>query len=294
MPSQIKSDLKSESAQDAEHRVVRASTKSDTSRANGAKSCGLVTPEGRAKSARNSIRHGLRAKSIVLPTESAEEFQSLLDSYTDQFDPQTGVEIDLVEAMAVARWRLRRVCTIETNLLTNEMLRHAGDIEEHFDEMDRYVDDDDSLTWVFKRLADSGQTLALLVRYEGALNRSYDKAFKQLHLLQSARDRLQPNEPKPDPLKPSQPHPNQPEPNRFNPRPNPTTSAVAPPQLVPGDGAPTGPPVRGLLRTRKKVTGFEFPRPQPISPRHRSRRKFAARPPFPSVQMPSPALRSSR
>src|SRR5258708_8653591 len=238
MPSQIKSDLKSESAQDTEHpvvrgstnvsaqdakrRVVRGSTKGDASRANGAKSRGPVTPEGRAKSARNSIRHGLRAKSIVLPTESKEEFQSLLDSYNVQFNPQTGVETELVEAMAVARWRLRRVCTIETNLLSHEMLRHAGDIEEHFDEMDRYVDDDDSLTWGFKRLADSGQTLALLVRYEGALNRSYDKAFKQLYLLQSARDRPQPNEPKPDPLKPRQPHPNQPEPNRCNPRPNPT------------------------------------------------------------------------
>src|SRR6266404_3074439 len=198
MPDQIKS----ESSQDAEHSVVRDSKKRQTSRANGAKSRGPVTPDGRTKSARNSIRHGLRAKSIVLPTESEEEFQSLLDSYNDQFDPQTGVERELVEAMAVARWRLRRVCTIETNLLTNEMLRHAGDIEEHFDEMDRYVDDDDSLTWVFKRLADSGQALALLVRYEGALNRSYDKAFKQLNLLQSTRNRPQPNEPKQDPRTP--------------------------------------------------------------------------------------------
>src|SRR5260370_9398211 len=74
MPSQIKSDLKSESAQDAEHPVVRGSKKSDTSRANGAKSRGPVTPEGRAKSSRHSTRHGLRAKSIVLPPEPADEF----------------------------------------------------------------------------------------------------------------------------------------------------------------------------------------------------------------------------
>ena len=55
--------------------------KSQTARANGAKSRGPITPEGRAKSARNSIRHGLRAKSIVLTTESKEEFRSLLYSY---------------------------------------------------------------------------------------------------------------------------------------------------------------------------------------------------------------------
>ena len=55
----------------------------------------------------------------------------------------------------------------------------------------------DRLAWVFQKLADHRQSLALLMRYEGALNRSYDRAFKQLHMLQSARLRAQPNEPKP-------------------------------------------------------------------------------------------------
>src|SRR5579862_6412434 len=82
--------------------------KSDTARANGAKSSGPVTPEGRAASSRNSLRHGFTAASVVLPTESSEDFQSLLDSYIHQFHPQGGVEIDLIQTMAAARWRLRR------------------------------------------------------------------------------------------------------------------------------------------------------------------------------------------
>ena len=168
--------------------------KSDTARANGAKSHGPVTPQGRATSSRNSLRHGFAAKSVVLPTESSPEFQALLDSYLVQFDPQGGVEEELVQTMVAARWRLRRICNIETILLANEMLRRAEDIDEEFTD----VHDIDRLAWVFQRLADHGQSLALVVRYEGALNRSYDRAFKQLQTLQSARHRVQPNEPKPE------------------------------------------------------------------------------------------------
>src|SRR5271155_613333 len=95
--------------------------KSETARINGAKSHGPVTPEGKARSAANSRRHGLAAASIVLPGESAEDFQLLLADYIDQFKPQTGVESDLVETMAAARWRLRRLLAIETHQFDLEM-----------------------------------------------------------------------------------------------------------------------------------------------------------------------------
>jgi hypothetical protein len=169
--------------------------KSQTARVNGAKSHGPVTPEGRTASSRNSLRHGFTAKSVVLPTESQEDFLALLDSYTGQFDPQGGVEMDLVQAMAAARWRLQRICNIEAALLSTELVRRAEDIDEEFENMKNV----DRLAWVFEKLADHGQALSLIVRYEGALNRSYDRAFKQLHMLQSARRRAQPNEPKPAP-----------------------------------------------------------------------------------------------
>jgi hypothetical protein len=175
--------------------------KSDTARANGAKSRGPVTPEGRAASSRNSLRHGFTAASVVLPTESSEDFQSLLDSYIHQFQPQGGVEMDLIQTMAATRWRLRRISTIETTLLNNEMTRNAKDIRrEYFS-----PDDLARLAWVFQDLANHGQSLALLMRYEGTLNRTYDRAFKQLLLLQSAHRRPQPNEPKPEPAPASVP-----------------------------------------------------------------------------------------
>ena len=70
--------------------------------------------------------------------------------------------------MVAARWRLRRICKIETIPLCTELVRRAEEIDEEFSNMH----DVDRLAWVFQKLADHGQALSLVVRYEGALNRS--------------------------------------------------------------------------------------------------------------------------
>src|ERR1700732_853958 len=125
---------------------LKNSLKTQTARANGAKSRGPVTPEGRAKSSRNSLRHDLSAKSVLLPAESREQFQLLLDAHIQQFQPANAVEMDLVEAMAVARWRLRRIWAIETSLLDHELQRRAEDMDDEFTEMSA----EDRLAWVFR------------------------------------------------------------------------------------------------------------------------------------------------
>lgn len=142
--------------------------KTQSARANGAKSRGPVTPEGLEKSSRNSLSHGLSAQRIVLPDESTEEFQILLDAHIHQFHPANPVEMELVRVMVIARWRLRRILAIETSLLANELVRRAEDIDDEFTEMTG----DDRLAWVFQRLADNGQSLALLARYEGTPGRA--------------------------------------------------------------------------------------------------------------------------
>ena len=202
-----------------------SSTRSATARANGAKSHGPATPAGRARSSRNATRHGLSATkslrslpvepkgdralrhglatraaalppmSIVLGGESPADFQRLLDSYLYEFAPTSPIEVELVETMASARWRLRRLANIETTLLTNEMETSVSDLEDFFEDVDREPDVEDHLAYAFKRLAD-GASLHLLNRYEGTIGRSYARAFKQLQQFQALRNRPQPNEPK--------------------------------------------------------------------------------------------------
>jgi len=152
--------------------------RSETARTNGAKSLGPVTEQGKAISARNSLRHGLRAKQVVLSTESQEDFDELLEAYVQRFHPADAVEADLVESMAAARWRLRRIAAIETSLL-----------EQGIEGAVTHKITDQPLAFAFSSKDGSFSALA---RYENTLNRTYDRALKQLQLLQKSRPTSEP------------------------------------------------------------------------------------------------------
>ena len=173
-----------------ESNEMSSELKSETARINGAKSRGPITPQGKARSSGNSRRHGLTA-SVLLEDEKGEHFKLLLADFMDQFQPKTAVETDLVEVMAIARWRLRRLLAIETHLFDLEMIHRQEDMDDAFTGLDH----EDRLAFVFQKLSDTGNSLTLLIRYEGSLNRSYDKALKHLLQLQSSRQNRPPAAP---------------------------------------------------------------------------------------------------
>src|SRR5947209_6294448 len=99
-------------------------------RANGAKSHGPLTPEGKARSAMNAISHGLTANVLVLTTESNEKYEALLASYRDEYDPQGQTENDLVEELTAAKWLQRRALAMITAVLDVTMDRMDKEIKE--------------------------------------------------------------------------------------------------------------------------------------------------------------------
>ena len=168
---------------------MESKSKSDTSRQNGAKSRGPVTPEGKARSSQNARKHGLCATFQALPNEDQAVFDALLASFEDSYRPATPLECELVRTLAILRWRLRRIPDLETAILINELALAEEQIAEKFSE----IDDPGRLGFVFHKLAGSGITLPLLLRYETSLNRVYDRTLKQLLSLQ----KLQPPAPIP-------------------------------------------------------------------------------------------------
>jgi hypothetical protein len=84
---------------------------------NARMSTGPTTEEGKQRSRRNALRHGLTAETIVEPLEDPEEYQIFEASILVDYAPQTTIERELVCRLASLMWRIRRATAIETGLL---------------------------------------------------------------------------------------------------------------------------------------------------------------------------------
>ena len=77
------------------------------------RSTGPKTDEGKLRSSKNSLKHGLFSKLALMPGESMEAFQALHDTYKDDHQPRTSTEETLVHTLAMITWKLRRLDNLE-------------------------------------------------------------------------------------------------------------------------------------------------------------------------------------
>jgi hypothetical protein len=89
----------------------------EANRRNALRSAGPKTHEGKQRSRRNAVRHGLTAETVVVSLEDIEDYRAFEASITADYDARTAVERELVLRLASLLWRLRRATAIETDLL---------------------------------------------------------------------------------------------------------------------------------------------------------------------------------
>ncbi len=83
---------------------------------------GPNTPEGKARSSMNALKHGLRSKRfLLLPEEDPEDFASLVSDIRAAYGPEDAVELAHVEAIAVAMWREIRADRVETEVMAGNL-----------------------------------------------------------------------------------------------------------------------------------------------------------------------------
>ena len=101
----------------------------EANRRNAIRSTGPSTEEGKRRTRRNAVRHGLCAQTVIETVEDIEDYSAFEAAVIADYDAQTAVERELVLRLASLLWRLRRATLIETDLLRiqAEILRDRRD-----------------------------------------------------------------------------------------------------------------------------------------------------------------------
>jgi hypothetical protein len=149
-------------------------------RANALKSRGPVTIGGRRNSSLNAIKHGMFARSILLPGESRERFLKLLAALTTEFEATTPNELALVETMAFSRWRVLRSWTFQAAQVSREQ-RLQGDSAADEDPPTRAV-------LALNTLNQPPNLLETLSRLEIRFDRQYHRAADRLARLKREKN----------------------------------------------------------------------------------------------------------
>jgi hypothetical protein len=117
---------------------------------------GPRTPEGKAISSANSLKHGLACGRLIIPGEDRDDFEALLNDLVAEHAPATPTEEMLVQQMAQSWWLMHRALRIQNQAFME--------------------------TWCDMK------KLALFLRYQTTYERAFYRALNSLKKLQ--KDRL--------------------------------------------------------------------------------------------------------
>lgn len=163
---------------------------SEASRLNGACSAGPTSEAGKARSALNSVRHGLTGRTFfLLPDEDPVEFKAHEARWLAEWQPRDLGEHDVAQLAIRSLWREMRADRLEAQIMAD--LFTADGIE---DEAARRA-----------AKAAAMRALATLLRYRAQIERENQAAMRDLNSM--SRRKLAPAQPvrrdEPEPMLPA-------------------------------------------------------------------------------------------
>jgi len=106
--------------------------------ANAQKSTGPKTPDGKAASSQNSVKHGLTAKECkALSWEDQADYNAFRRDIIATYDPQTAEEEAAVMQVVSLQWRMDRIHTLE-NKAIEACEETPQALSKHLREFNRY------------------------------------------------------------------------------------------------------------------------------------------------------------
>ena len=145
----------------------------EANRRNARRSTGPNTAEGKERSSRNNLRHGLTGQITVLPSEDREAHDLFCNRLIEHLNPENPMEEQLANSIAEDGWRLNRVTAIETNIFALGRDRERRELQCALKDAETFLD--------------QARSFQLLTLYEQRINRNLQRNLKQLRELQAER-----------------------------------------------------------------------------------------------------------
>ena len=142
-----------------------------------AKLGGVKTEEGKAVSKYNALKHGILSKEVLLEGEDEKTLIEVGKKLRAELEPQTELELVLVDRITANVWRLRRVMQIEREMMDDDKN----------DTLFALSDSKKTLGGAISHDSANADTYGKLVRYETSIERGIYKALHELQRLQAAR-----------------------------------------------------------------------------------------------------------
>ncbi|HEY3940347.1 MAG TPA: hypothetical protein VGL97_23170 [Bryobacteraceae bacterium] len=128
----------------------------------------------------NSLRHGLTARVVVLPTEDMGAYEAFSQEIVDSLDAQTPVERQFAQTIADNQWRINRIRSIEDGMLGLGRYEDTNDLDISNPEVR-------GVMTAARAFRDHSKAFVNLSIYEQRLHRTIKETFRQLKELQAER-----------------------------------------------------------------------------------------------------------
>jgi hypothetical protein len=133
----------------------------------------------RDRRALSAYRHGLTGQIILLTDADRAAYEKHCQGYHQSFAPRGPVEIDLVQAVADDRWRLKHAACLESSIFADGITQ-PDEVTSGNAEVDTALAQ--GRVWISK-----GGNLQLLGLYESRIQRRFERNMGQIRTLQAER-----------------------------------------------------------------------------------------------------------
>ena len=180
---------------------VRSAKQIEASKQNGSLGLGPVTEVGKQRSCLNAYRHGGYSNKYIALGEDPAEFEEYHQAMVDHWQPRNILESDLVEQFIFCAWKQRRLASMESAVLSTEMLdyyrsdllldfRRTRKLSKSYLKKGEKVElkkSEELLAIAFKRDVNSHQSLMVLEEIQTRTSSKYFKLLEKLVEMKQGR-----------------------------------------------------------------------------------------------------------